>query len=398
MTGAFGVRIVLFYHSLISDWNNPVVHFIRGVASELLHRGHDVTIFEQHNNWSLRNLRARHGDETIIAFRRAFPQLAQRIILYDPYTLDLDRLLINSDLVIVQDWINPLLAERIGKHRSTRETYRALFHDTRHRIMTDPEQFALCDVSDYDGVLASANVVRDRYRSKRCARDVWTWHPAADTRLCDFSAERQHRHILKDFLSVSNWQSSNGQHRADELERLLVRPSRRAHRTVKTYGARYPQSVRDTLAHADIDHGGWLANDHLPRALSRYRAAVHLPRDETVHTLPGVVSPFVFEALACGCPLLSTTWQDPDGLFTADRDYLSCDGGEAIQEAFESLMAKPEAADELAQHGRATIMQHHTCAHRVDELLAIVNELNTANHHAAANATETKGVGHEAFE
>jgi spore maturation protein CgeB len=30
----------------------------------------------------------------------------------------------------------------------------------------------------------------------------------------------------------------------------------------------------------------------------------------------------------------------------------------------------------LADHGRQTILARHTCAHRVDELLAICNELD----------------------
>ena len=29
-----GVRFVLFYHSLVSDWNHGNAHFLRGVLSE----------------------------------------------------------------------------------------------------------------------------------------------------------------------------------------------------------------------------------------------------------------------------------------------------------------------------------------------------------------------------
>ena len=39
------------------------------------------------------------------------------------------------------------------------------------------------------------------------------------------------------------------------------------------------------------------------------------------------------------------------------------------------LMNEPEAAHALAEHGRRTILRRHTCAHRVDELLAICHEL-----------------------
>jgi spore maturation protein CgeB len=40
-------------------------------------------------------------------------------------------------------------------------------------------------------------------------------------------------------------------------------------------------------------------------------------------------------------------------------------------------------ARELAGHGRQTILSRHTCAHRVDELLAIYAELEGARPEAA---------------
>ncbi len=40
------MRIVLFYHSLLSDWNHGNAHFLRGVVGELLFRGHDVRVYE----------------------------------------------------------------------------------------------------------------------------------------------------------------------------------------------------------------------------------------------------------------------------------------------------------------------------------------------------------------
>ncbi len=39
------------------------------------------------------------------------------------------------------------------------------------------------------------------------------------------------------------------------------------------------------------------------------------------------------------------------------------------------LLNEPAAAHELAAHGLKTLRARHTCAHRVDELLAICREL-----------------------
>ena len=34
------MRIAMFYHSLASDWNHGNAHFLRGIATELIERGH----------------------------------------------------------------------------------------------------------------------------------------------------------------------------------------------------------------------------------------------------------------------------------------------------------------------------------------------------------------------
>ena len=40
-----------------------------------------------------------------------------------------------------------------------------------------------------------------------------------------------------------------------------------------------------------------------------------------------------------------------------------------------TILHEPELAQRLSQHGRETILRRHTCAHRVDELLGILQTL-----------------------
>jgi spore maturation protein CgeB len=72
------MRVVMFYHSIVSDWNHGNAHFLRGVATELLARGHEVAVYEPKDGWSVTNLLrekgpdraqrlARHGRQTIMA-------------------------------------------------------------------------------------------------------------------------------------------------------------------------------------------------------------------------------------------------------------------------------------------------------------------------------------------
>ena len=75
------MKFVLFYHSLVSDWNHGNAHFLRGIATELIKRGHDLAIYEPRDGWSLSNLVAQNGSGSIREFQNRFPLLHS--ICYD---------------------------------------------------------------------------------------------------------------------------------------------------------------------------------------------------------------------------------------------------------------------------------------------------------------------------
>src|SRR5436190_14600290 len=98
------MRIVIFCHSLASDWNHGNAHFLRGVCSELVARGHDLSVYEPRDAWSAVNLGADAGEPALDGYRSAYPDLQS--VRYDPQRLDLDRVLNQADLVLVHEW-NP---------------------------------------------------------------------------------------------------------------------------------------------------------------------------------------------------------------------------------------------------------------------------------------------------
>src|SRR3954470_5357045 len=69
------MKIVLFYHSLESDWNHGNAHFLRGVATELIARGNQVVIYEPSDSWSRQNLVQEHGEAPIEEFHDRYPRL-----------------------------------------------------------------------------------------------------------------------------------------------------------------------------------------------------------------------------------------------------------------------------------------------------------------------------------
>jgi spore maturation protein CgeB len=98
---------------------------------------------------------------------------------------------------------------------------------------------------------------------------------------------------------------------------------------------------------------------------------VHIPRRPYARVLPGIPTIRMFEALACGIPLVSAPWEDCEDLFTRGEDYLAARNGAEMRRQLVALRSDAPLRAHLAEHGRATVIARHSCAHRVDELLAI---------------------------
>jgi spore maturation protein CgeB len=354
------MRIVCFCHSLVSDWNNGHAHFLRGVVAELQARGHDVVVYEPVDGWSRRSLIASQGQTPLEEFARRFPHL--RSELYDARTLDLRRALGGAELVLVHEWNEPALVAAIGEERRRRR-FRLLFHDTHHRAVTAPEQMEAYDLRHYDGVLAYGRSLRDVYLERGWARRVWVWHEAADTRVF----RPRQRRADADVVWIGNW---GDEERSAELREFLIEPVRRLGLRGSAYGVRYPDEAMRELEKAGLEYRGWLPNYRVPDVFARHRITVHIPRRAYVERLPGIPTIRLFEALACGIPLAVALWRDTEALFQGPgRDYLRARDG---SEMLDQLTA---AVDEVAREGLRTIGRRHTCAHRVDELLAICREL-----------------------
>ncbi|HEX2117490.1 MAG TPA: glycosyltransferase [Alphaproteobacteria bacterium] len=358
------MRVVLFCHSLISDWNHGNAHFLRGIVRELRRRGHAVRVFEPDCSWSLGNLVADAGAAAIEDFKAAYPELTSTF--YEPGTIDLDWALEGADVVIVHEWSDHKLVRRIGRHRRTND-YCLLFHDTHHRAMTDPESMAAYDLSEFDGVLAFGEALRRIYLERGWARAAWTWHEAADpTVFHPIEAPRE-----GDLVWIGNW---GDEERTQELREFLLDPVRELGLKASVYGVRYPQEALEALSDAGITYRGYLANARVPEVFARYGVTVHVPRRPYAQALPGIPTIRVFEALACGIPLISAPWDDVEHLFTPGRDFLVAPDGEAMRRQLRLVLADRDYAAALADRGRRAVLARHTCAHRVDELSAILQD------------------------
>ena len=356
------MRIVYFTHSLASCWNHGNAHFVRGVLRELIARGHEVVAYEPEAGWSMENLLKDHGEEGLEPYRRAYPELSSTRFGARP---PLDSMLDGADLVVVHEWNDPDLVAAVGAARKRGGPFTLLFHDTHHRAVSDAEAMQAYDLSGYDGVLAFGETLAEVYRGWGWGERVFVWHEAADIRHFRPPAEQGEREGL---VWIGNWGEDE---RTKELREYLFRSAREAGLGLDIYGVRYHETAKRTVRRHGARYHGWLANAEAPRVFARHLATVHVPRRYYTTMLPGIPTIRVFEALACGIPLLSAPWDDCEGLFRVGQDFLMVGNGASMAEVMRHIREDAELRASLVHNGLETIRARHTCAHRADELLAV---------------------------
>jgi spore maturation protein CgeB len=369
------MRIVYFTHSLRSCWNHGNAHFLRGVLRELMALGHEVEAYEPEGAWSYANLVKDHGPVALESFRTHYPELQPRT--YSRPEEGAARA-VGADLVIVHEWNDPELVAAVGRLRARGGRFLLLFHDTHHRAVSAPQEMRAYDLSAYDGVLAFGAALSRVYEKWGWGERAFVWHEAADTRRFRPPAEEQPREAL---VWIGNW--GDGE-RCEELIEFLLQPAREAQLPLDVFGVRYPGEAKRTLERSGARYHGWLANAEAPNVFAQHLATVHVPRRFYARVLPGIPTIRVFEALACGIPLVSAPWDDCEHLFRVGEDFLMVRDGAEMTRALRDLQEDAELRARLVLSGLETIRARHTCAHRAEELLSIAERLRAPAMESAA--------------
>ncbi len=362
------MKCILFCHAFTSCWNNGNAHFLRGIARELGALGHGVVVDEPADGWSRTNAIRDSGSNTLHEVADLFPSIDIR--QYDA-SLDLDEALDGAGLVIVHEWNPPELIEAIGRRRARGAPYALLFHDTHHRAVTAPDELARFDLNGFDGVLAFGEALRQIYLRLGWAKRAFTWHEAADTKLY-----RPLPHITRthDVVWIGNW--GDGE-RAAELNEFLVRPVLELSAHTRIYGVRYSEAAHRAIEQAGIEYRGWLPAHRAAAAFATARSTVHVPRGPYARSLPGIPTIRMFEAMACGIPIVSAPWDDIENMFPQNA-YLRAENGAQMTRVLATLLNDQAFAAETAEIGLRVIQSRHTCGHRAMQLLNIVDEIQGA--------------------
>ncbi len=366
------LKLRLFAHSWVSDWNHGNAHFLRGLAHELTRQGHEVRCYEAVNSWSVTHLLeegAHTAGAAIRGFWNAFPVLDVRFYQQDGSFAEFaEQELREADVVIVHEW-NNLEVVRTILSLKAKLGFRALFHDTHHRAYTSPQEILRFPLQEFDGVLAFGEAIRRIYREAFGVSKAWTFHEAADTaHFGPAPAEPD-----TDVLWVGNW---GDEERTRELQEFLIGPAAALpERKFAVHGVRYPAQALQQLATSRIEYRGYLPNLEAPLSYARGRVSLHVPRKFYSNGLSGIPTIRMFEALACGSPLVCSPWSDAEGLFRPGEDYVCVPDGKAMEGELRHLLQDDAARLQMAANGMETIQRRHTCAHRAAQLMDIFEEL-----------------------
>ena len=155
--------------------------------------------------------------------------------------------------------------------------------------------------------------------------------------------------------------------RQPTVEALLLEPARQlAERRFALAGPMYPATVQYPLNVERTEH--LPPADH-PRFYNRQRFTLNVTR-QRMRELGHAPSVRLFEAAACGTPIISDTWPGLDELFEPGHEVLVADSTDDVMAYLHDLSESDRQA--IGAAARQRVLAHHTAAHRAAEFEAAV--------------------------
>ena len=166
------------------------------------------------------------------------------------------------------------------------------------------------------------------------------------------------------------------------LERLLLEPARELHDWhFVVAGPNFPQVESWP---GNVQHFTHLAPDRHRAFYNEQRFTLNLTRAAmaAVGFSPSVR---LFEAGACGVPIISDQWEGLDTFFTPGEEILVAASPTEVTEMLRDMPETQRAA--IGARARAAVLARHTAAHRALELESYIAELGSSLPQGASTAT-----------
>jgi spore maturation protein CgeB len=366
------LNLVVLGLSLSSSWGNGHATTYRGLLREFARRGHHVTFLERDVPWYRAS--------------RDMPEPSFcRLELYE----DLEDLRTRfagtvgeADVVIVGSYVPE--GVEVGWWSCEVARGPVAFYD-----IDTPVTLAKLGVGDFEYLEPSLIGRYDAYFSfsggpalEMLEREYGS--PMARPLYCSFDPELYFPEDVEAEYDLG-YMGTYSVDRQPPLEELLLEPARRwPEGRFAVAGPQYPEGIV------------WPANvrriEHLPPSehrgfYNRQRFTLNVTREDMIRA---GYSPSVrlFEAAACGVPIVSDWWEGLDSFFEIGSEIL------VARDAAQTLGFLQEITEEerkaIGVAGRERVLRAHTAAHRAQELEAYLLEVAGNRHQVVAKSSSRR--------
>jgi spore maturation protein CgeB len=344
------MNIVILGLSITSSWGNGHASTYRSLIKALAARGHRITFLERDVAWY-----REHRDLLEVPYCRI--ELYQALI-------DVPRrfgeLIASADLVILGSYVpdGAMLGDWLTSHAGGVTG----FYD-----IDTPVTLAQLERGKTDYIAASLVPRFDLYLS-------FTGGPVLELIEASYGSPRAralycavdpdvHAPVSTEQKWCLGYLGTYSPDRQPALDRLLLEPARRLPEfRFAVAGPQYPHDVRWP---ANLDRIEHLPPREHPRFYCSQRYTLNVTRADMI---AAGHSPSVrlFEAAACGVPIISDRWEGLESLFLPSEEILIADVGEQVIHILREV--PEERRRSIAAAARKRVLQNHTADHRARQL------------------------------
>ena len=359
------MKIVIFGLAVSSSWGNGHAALWRGLIGALLAAGHRVVFFER--------------DVPYYREHRDLWELPDggELALYPDWPAALPHMraaLAGADVGMVTSYCPDALAATRLLQDSTAAV--RCFYDLDTPVtLARLEAGEAVDYIGVDGLGAFDLVLSytgggalEALRSRLGARRVVPIYGSVDPALHRPAPPRPAYDALLSYLGTY------AADRQEALERLFVKPARALpEQRFVIGGAQYPESFPWTPNTFFVRH---LPPPEHPAFYSSSRFTLNVTRDAMAR-MGWCPSGRLFEAAACGVPILTDAWAGLDSFFEPGREILVA---HSTEDALAALRTGTDELAAIARRARERTLSEHSAARRAAEMVAAFETVSSREH------------------
>lgn len=345
------MKIVVFGLSLSSSWGNGHATTYRALLGSLAARSHEILFLERDLPWYANQRDLAEPDFCRLAF---YDEVAQ-----------LDRWrgeIASADAVIVGSYVADGIA--VGHYVQRHAEGFTAFYDIDTPVTLAKLKDGTCDylspelIPGYDLYFSFTggpilDILEQQFgapaaRPLYCSVDTNAYRPLAVEKRWD--------------LSYLGTYSAD---RQPTLERLLIEPARLLpDMRFVVAGPQYPETIDWP---ANVERIAHLPPGEHPAFYSASRYTLNVTRADMISAgwSPSVR---LFEAAACGTPIITDVWPGLDQLFTPNREVIFADKVDQV------IVPLYEERSSVGEAARRRVLAEHTAEHRADELASHIQQ------------------------